>query len=1425
MNSISKKTLLQPKKILFALGFLIFWISAVTSATSSSSVKVPTEYFANYQIQKDRNRLQELFVDIDADSRIGKIWWTTIYNELNAIMTRIFPYFPQDYNFQVVYKQCLKTTREMQWNTNRENYNSFIENCKNPLSNVNATIQNKYTVKATASTNPSSGPAPLTVTFDARGSSDPSNETIPSRNYFWYYRDIDGIDKPIWYWPVVNYRFNESGIYLVHLTVRSSNAGIFDWETTVSVNVSPKSANVIVYANGKKMDKNKYVKVGIQEAKKGIVFDGSATLPMWGREIMSHRWEITSRDGFSWAREWDWKPGYINLPLPSQWEFNVSLTVNDNESNTVSERYSLSVSDPVASIQQTPDKGMTSTTYSFSAAASYSLTSRIKLFTWEIYDSEGVKLDTLQGKEIKKQFKKPGNYTVKLTVEDEIGNKNLDTVNVYVESTPPVPQFTITPTSLREYPSEFTFNADSSSDVDVGNGYDKLTYDWQFSNPNAVHITKTEKENKLITVLFNEVWTHKVTLVVSDKFGKISEIEKAVEVKSTLRPVLKIRPRAAVWKTYVTFAAQANHQVLSYERDFWDWTVPRVNQTNVMKHEYQRVGTYRITLKATDEQGNSNTVYDTVYIGEKDSPIISYDINNDYGIKVAQNDKCTDEKGNEHSAFRIDRQSRFNIDTSSSVNAQWNATNLRTYFQVQNDEIININNHTFSHKFNSLWCQYIDYILEDTSLGKNVKERIWFKVVNALPRLDNLMISFPQYGNEIGIWFQQWNKTQDIFNSGIDPIIVKVTAENPMDPDGAISYFKWYYYPKDNPNKIIETRITQGSIPYTFFAVPKIPWEYVFWVKMFDNDDGNQTSEEIIGNWPLIMFPPDGKQPDIPIVTLRSDKINAEVWDEITFDIISKVLSDRSDFVKDRTIQLDFDGDGVIDMTTKNDRVKRVYNKPSPKDRPYKPVAYVTYRDHKGMWEWAQIVVKNWIKPALIYATMGTTVLFKDVSIGNLISREICWDTRECEKWNKKYLDTTLDKKTFKVQYSKPGTYPVTIKAKDSNANEATAQLEVKVDSGSDFTSLTTGLQIISLPNIEKSDKGHLEIFVGRQLNNEVVFYLKTASRNDQCWVDTNILIDTNLDGTPDNDRDLSCNKILTQSYIPKSESIIWRIVYQAEGSAQLFKKDFTVTFADYENGLSPELQAQYSALSELIANIDDRSSIANADLRNLLISLRNDLGDINKTRSSVIQIEDFLKKNTTKLTKKQQEKLDDILIALSDHATLSAKGVGVYEVAKSEILALLPLSLKKESSQIFDEFERAESLVESGSDTRSIRAEKLIKLYTFLQKNAVDPNNIWENQIWTDDFKNVIEKNICENIAKQYELSTIEVCHDVNKKSWETKTIPPVETTKTTGTSGFPSWLKVILWVLWIVVVGFIWVIAAFAIKAKLRETHDEEE
>lgn len=75
--------------------------------------------------------------------------------------------------------------------------------------------------------------------------------------------------------------------------------------------------------------------------------------------------------------------------------------------------------------------------------------------------------------------------------------------------------------------------------------------------------------------------------------------------------------------------------------------------------------------------------------------------------------------------------------------------------------------------------------------------------------------------------------------------------------------------------------------------------------------------------------------------------MNTEVGEEVTFDVVSKILSDRSDFIKERVIQMDFEGDGTIDLTTKNDRIKHVYLKPTLKDEPYKPIAYVTYRDYK----------------------------------------------------------------------------------------------------------------------------------------------------------------------------------------------------------------------------------------------------------------------------------------------------------------------------------------------------------------------------------------------------------------------------------------------------------------------------------------------
>jgi len=116
-----------------------------------------------------------------------------------------------------------------------------------------------------------------------------------------------------------------------------------------------------------------------------------------------------------------------------------------------------------------PDAGNTSIVFSFDSSPSYSIVSSLKLFTREIFDQDGNKVETFQGKSIKQQFKKPGVYTVKLTVEDELGQTNIDTLSVYIESTDPIPQFTITPGNSRKNPSEFILDASVSTDLDKSN--------------------------------------------------------------------------------------------------------------------------------------------------------------------------------------------------------------------------------------------------------------------------------------------------------------------------------------------------------------------------------------------------------------------------------------------------------------------------------------------------------------------------------------------------------------------------------------------------------------------------------------------------------------------------------------------------------------------------------------------------------------------------------------------------------------------------------------------------------------------------------------------------------------------------------------------------------------------------------------------
>jgi hypothetical protein len=46
---------------------------------------------------------------------------------------------------------------------------------------------------------------------------------------------------------------------------------------------------------------------------------------------------------------------------------------------------------------------------------------------------------------------------------------------------------------------------------------------------------------------------------------------------------------------------------------------------------------------------------------------------------------------------------------------------------------------------------------------------------------------------------------------------------------------------------------------------------------MYDNDNGKSTSQDLLGNGPTVIFPPDASKPDVPLVTVKVDQSAVDI--------------------------------------------------------------------------------------------------------------------------------------------------------------------------------------------------------------------------------------------------------------------------------------------------------------------------------------------------------------------------------------------------------------------------------------------------------------------------------------------------------------------------------------------------------------------
>ncbi len=1337
----------------------------------------------------------EILENIEAAVRIWSEVSPGTFAELNRLFAIIFPYFPKSPSNNVIYKQCDLTTKDLSSEVTTYKYTVFKERCFTPIWQIVQQIQTKYTVKPAISVKPQQWPAPLNVTLDARGSVDPSNDTIPSDYFYWYFKDVLGNDRPIGKWPVINYTFTDPGNHIVHLTVRSANReteGIFDGEKSVSVNVAPESAQIVLYVNGKKASPERLMKVGMQNGSAEVLLDASATRPNWARTIVSHVREITNNQRYLFKQSWDGTPRELNHVFPQQWIYKIKLEVTDNENNKINKTFQISVSDPVAIIKVKPEVWTTSTQFVFDASASYSISSKVRKYQWQVFDPQGNQISLLDAKELKQQFLVPGVYTIKLVVTDVGGATSTDTLDIQVGSTPPIPSFTITPTSELKYPSRFTLDAWGTIDDDTRNGWDALTYARTFSSPENIKMDTTDPESKSVVITVNEPGIYKAHLTVTDKFGESRKIEKEIKVVSTLRPEMIVTPLVSAWWSEVTFFAKTNKAVVFYERDFGDGKKQQTQEPKAT-HTYAKAWIYKVMLRVVNDKQEENVLTRQVFAWQKDAPLVAWVVKSSVGnVELTPAGSCETASW-AVAAYVVDRYQQLLIDATESRTILGDNWWLRVSFHPQNDEIYS--KMVLNYKFAELGCQWMDITVEDANAWKSTQERIWFDVHNALPTMQNLTLQFPQakqQQQQVGVGLATTSLSDEslALDISLSSIVVKAMIQWPRDPDGSISYYRRWYYPNSDDTRKEWFKITPAAITSVTFVIPK-PWsptEYAFVVEAVDNDGGKVSSEEVLGKWPIVFFPPGELQLDQPLVSLKVDTVNVRAGEDVTFTVHASIPSERPDFEATRIIKYDFDGDGIYDQTTKKTTITHAYVKPWT----YTPKVAVYYRDRAWVALSETVTVVKAVTPRLLYAVHDRTVLVRDVTVGDVEEFHVCMDMQLCTwSWDQQLFTGQV----FVYTYPTYGEYLTRLSVIDAYGNE----LEKK-----DRLTITeqAGFAVLSIPEAIQTTSWWYEVSLWRSIDNTRTVYF-ADERN--CYVDMDITADSDGDGDPTIDDDIRCNELAVHSFTPTQKTQEWRIYRVAEG--KVVEERLVFNFLDLEDERIPSgYESTAQQIDELIAHVPQWSSdVYVGYYRDMLVNLKSSLGDAPEKSSLVIQLRDLVGTYPHVVPSEDKESLATLLMILSDSTVQSAFGWTVYETEKNNILVWFQDPVKAEISVLFEQFERAEG-----------NQEEMKKQLDAIANRAADERSKWN--IDEIDF-NYIRTSLC-TLINYYELPS-KTCGTQDELITDSELPDDWEADDTAkeGSSVLSKVLRVVLIIVIVLALVFGVLIVIFAIKAKQQQ------
>ena len=663
------------------------------------------------------------------------------------------------------------------------------------------------------------------------------------------------------------------------------------------------------------------------------------------------------------------------------------------------------------------------------------------------------------------QFLKPGRYNVRLTTTSPTGQQDQDSIVVVIQNHDPIGQFTATFTN-QETPNIVSLDATKSYDPDTLSS-DGLTFVWYIDGQRTV-LNQSSRNGALGTYKFTTLGSHKIRLDVISPNGRTSTTTNDVEIKSLLSVWLTINPKIARVGDNVAFIAQADNTSV-YEWDFGDNTT-QTTYNGRINHAFKTAGTQKITLTIRGiNTEDTNRISRQVSIVPTDQPFAAMTLKKDNNEIFPADNACEGNNG-----YTADRVSAITFDASSSINADGSNNNL-SYVWTYDKNVSSQEN--FSYRFQEIGCHPVTLTVTSKTTGQTSTSTTYISVKNAPPALSSI------------------NITAD---TTTDPVVVSLMAQNAKDPDGVITSYLWYYY-TDNDPEPQDYRIT--LVPRTSFVLPKISGTYYFAVIMQDNNGDKTNTDDDKSQKYSITISSDNI--NMPLISLAATKTAVFVGDKIDFkatvkNILGKDISDKAEY------KWDFDGDGFYDSTTSTPNTTYAYTKPGNFNMKVK----VTYKGISNT-KYINVVVKNVLKPDMLPIAFGDHLVIFNTSQGS-------------------YSQVTWDGGT-KVQ----GNNPYYMIARGLSATDWPVKVSMTVSDGTDTRDVfriipknevnqiyvqKTNKSLIAYTYPKMAADGTITLDNAEQ---PIFVYLgESKGTIGRYAIDTDTSVDSDLNGTPDDDAD-----------------------------------------------------------------------------------------------------------------------------------------------------------------------------------------------------------------------------------------------------------------------------------------------------------------